>query len=183
MIQSAAQRRAAAQLLAYSGRNRSQATFCSSTDHGGGKRRLGINQKLISHIGESANSSRPRAYWCGQSWTHPASGKRPPSACELPEACRGITRVGCSSQTWPSASTVRRKILNCKIFRRKRTAGQPRMHRGSQLLWCGSAYEVRTPSRSPSRPALRAKFIAKSSYCCFRTGSSVTRASDIQTWA
>jgi hypothetical protein len=50
----------------------------------------------------------------------------------------------------------------------------------SQAPWAlGSLLTVEVRSR----PAFRTKFTAKSSYCSLRTGSSVTRASGIQTWA
>ena len=130
----------------------------------------------------------PRAYWCGQSWMHPGSEKRLSSACELPEGCRGIIRVGCSSQTWPSVATVRQKKSNWKILLRKGTALQLRGLGDNYSPLCElvsslSGSEILMLSRHCSRPAFRARSTAKSSYRSLRTGSLVARASDMQTWA
>ena len=40
----------------------------------------------------------------------------------IARGCRGIIRVGCSSQTWPSVASVRQKKSNWKIILRKGTA-------------------------------------------------------------
>jgi len=125
---------------------------------GCGKRRAGIKQKLISHIGESSNFSRPAHTGVGSHGCSQIPRKGRPSACELPEACHGIIRVGCSLQTWPSAASVRQKNSNCKIFRRKRTALQLRVIGNNYSPLCElvsslSGSEILILSRLCSRPA------------------------------
>ena len=117
------------------------------------------------------------------SWMQLASGKRLPFACELPEACRGIIRLGFSSWNWLSVSSDRQKNLNCKeypLFRQKKMALQLWVPGNDyaplwELVSSLSGSEILILSRSCSRPAFRAKSTAKSSYRALRTGSFPNR--------